>query len=375
MESTPDERSATDTELTSLLARHDKDASGDNANATLDAVNAQLHARLADVSMAGYPDDVRRFEQDEQRDLGKLAQLSTDDAAAYRDGININAGNVGSTPNAWLRGLYEHDEDGLRAEIDTVHLEAETDPRERAQAVFNAPFDHEKLLAPQEQRSLAALGELRQQFRAASTVADRDKIFSDACALKQSLQNRISDVIIDAIHAQKKAEAANENDVMQAFEGARSLSGPGATSGARLAYFASRIAADAAHARAFTELRNVTPERLAQLDKDDPERYRQLAALAPERLAQLTQWENELAAQDSDAARRLPEVTLDPPKNLSDVRFYTPAPGPDYGENLRNLYGDALRSIVAAEKRISISHERPSSPVRQNYIKLHQPES
>ncbi|CAB3753723.1 hypothetical protein [Paraburkholderia humisilvae] len=323
--------------------------------------------------MAGYPDDVRRFEQDKQRDLGMLAQLPSDDAAAYRDGINVNADNVGSTSNAWLRGLYEHDEEALHDEINSAHLEAETDPRAQVQAVFNAPFGSEKLLAADEQQNLAELRALRSQFGAARTIAERDKIFSNACRIKQTLQDRITGLALDEIATQKKAEAANENDVMQAFEDAKGLTGPGATTGARLAYFANRICADPGHARAFTEFRSLTPERLQQLKVDDPQRYRQLTALAPERLAQLTQWENDLAAQDSEAAGRLPEVALDPPKNFSDVRFYTPAPGPDYDRNLRKLYADARDSIVAAEQRISISHERPSSPVRRNYIKQHQP--
>jgi hypothetical protein len=301
-----------------------------------------------------------------------LAQLPSDVAASYRDGININADNVGSTPNAWLRGLYEHDEKGPHDEIESEYLKADTDPGERVRAVFNAPFGSERLVAADEQQNLAALRELSTQFNTARTKADREKVFSTACQIKQLLQNRITDITLDEIDKQKQTDAANEKDVVQAFDEAQGLTGPGATTGARLAYLANRICADPGHARAFTELRGMTPERLQQLKTSDPERFVQLTALVPERLARLTQWENELAAQDGDAARQLPDVPLDPPKNLSDVRFTVPAPGPNYGENLRTLYAGVRDSIVAAEKRISISHERPSSPVRQNYIKQHQ---
>ncbi|MFC0573129.1 hypothetical protein [Paraburkholderia solisilvae] len=358
--------------MTSLLSRYDTDKDGLAISSGNDAVNAELSARLADVSMAGYPDDARRFEQDRQRDLGMLAQLPADTAAAYRNDIGVNADNVGSTPNTWLRGLYEHDAKLLRDQLENEYREAGADPLKRLQAVFNAPHGGDMLTAPDEQQTLANLRELRKAFGNARTTTDREKVFSRASQIRQSLQERITDITLGKIAEQKRTEAANEKDVMQAFEEAATMTGPGATPGARLAYLADRIGADGGHARAFTELRGVTPERLQQLKETDNERFEQLSALKPERLQQLTQWENDLAGQDRDAARRLPEVRLDPPRYLSDVRWYGPAPGPDYGEQLRALYTSARDSINAANKRIDIAHEPPSSPIRQRYLSKRQ---
>jgi hypothetical protein len=365
-------RSASAAELTSLLSRYDTDKDGLAISSGNDAVNAELGARLAEVSMAGYPDDARRFEQDKQRDLGMLAQLPADTAAAYRNDINVNADNVGSTPNTWLRGLYEHDAELLRDQLETEYREVGADPLKRLQSVFNAPHGADMLNAPDEQQNLANLRELRKAFSNAHTKTDREKVFSSASQIRQSLQERVTDLTLGKITEQKRAEAANEKNVMQAFEEAATMTGPGATPGARLAYLANRIGADSGHARAFTELRSVTPERLQQLKETDKERFDQLGALKPERLQQLTQWENDLAQQDRDAARRLPEVRLDPPRYLSDVRLYVPAPGPDYGEHLRALYTTARDSINAASERIHIAQERPSSPIRQSYIRSHQ---
>jgi hypothetical protein len=367
LQAPPDSRHATDAELTSLLARYDDR----NANTAGDTVNAELGARLEELATTGYPDDARRYEQDAQRDLGMLAQLPADVASAYRNQMTSTLDAFESTPNAWLRSKYSGQAQTLRDQITNEYWEARTDPNMRAQAVFNAPFGND-LPGDDAQPDIDRLRDLKRQFRQASTQADRESIFSEASKIKQSLQDRILDVILGRIEAEKRAGAVSEKEVMQAFERAQGLSGPGATTGARLAYFTRQVSADAAHARAFTELRGLTPERLQQLKQTDQDRFAQVTALKPERLQQLTQWENAFAAQDSEAARQLPDVPLDPPKHPSDVRFYPPAPDLDYGENLRLRYVDALNSIVAAEKRIDISHERPSSPIRQNYIRTHQ---
>jgi hypothetical protein len=361
-----DARHATDAELTSLLARYDDH----NANAARDTVNAEMSARLEDAATAGYPDDARRFEQDVQRDLGMLAQLPSDVASSYRDEMKATWDAFEATPDAWLRDKFAQDAKTLRAQIVDEYQEARTDPVQRAQAIFNAPFGSD-LLGDDARQDLDKLRDLAKQFRRAQTKEDRESIFATASEIKKSLQDRIFDAVISLIDAQRQAAASSEKDVMQALESAQGLSGSGATSGGRLEHFANRVFVDAAHARAFTELRSLTPERMQQLKETDPERFARLTALKPERLQQLTQWENDLAARDRDAARELPEVPLDPPKNLSDIRFNLPAPGPEYGENLRQRYLDARHSIVTAEKRISIAHERPSSPVRQSYIKTH----
>jgi hypothetical protein len=368
LQAPPESRHPTDAELNSLLARYDDK----NANAAGDTVNAELSARLEELATTGYPNDACRFEQDVQRDLGMLAQLPPDVASAYRDQMKSNWEAFESTSNAWLRDKTAYDAEKLRRQIAAEYEEARTDPTERAKAIFNAPFAGD-MLGDDAQQELDKLRNLGSQFRMAHTKADRETILSSASKVKQSLQEQISNELLDRVDAQKRARAASESDVMQALEGAQDLIGPGATPGARLAYFTRQVSGDAAHALAFTELRSLSPERLQQLKQSDPDRFAQLAALKPERLQQLTQWENTLAAQDSEAARQLPDVPLDPPKPPSDVRFYPPAPGLDYGEDLRLRYVDALNSIVAAEKRISMSHERPSSPVRQNYIRTHQP--
>jgi hypothetical protein len=368
LQAAPDSRHATDAELTSLLARYDDK----NANAAGDTVNAELSARLEEVATAGYPDDARTFERDVQRDLGMLAQLPANVASEYREQMKQTWDAFESTPDAWLRDKYATQAKTLRDQIDGEYQDARTDPRQRAQAIFNAPFGSD-VLGDSAQEDLDKLRDLSRQFREAHTKADRESIFSAASKIKQSLQDQISDTILGQIDVYKRAEAASDKEVMQAFELAQGLSGPGATPGARLAYFAKQVSGSEANARAFTELRSLTPERLQQMQQTDPDRYAQLTALKPERLQQLTQWENALAAQHDDAARALPEVPLDPPKHTSDVRFYLPAPGTRYGEELRLRYVDALNTIAAAEKRISVSHERPSSPVRQNYIKTHEP--
>jgi hypothetical protein len=368
LQAPPASRHATDAEFASLLARYDDK----NANAAGDAVNAELSARLEEVATAGYPDDARVFEQDVQRALGMLAQLPADVASAYREQMKSTWDMFESTPDAWLRDKYAQQAKTLRDQIDGEYQEARTDPDERAQAIFNAPFGND-LLGDDAQPALDKLSDLKREFHQAHTKADREAIFSAASKIKQSLQNQISDTMLSQIDAYRQAEAASETEVMQAFELAQGLSGRGATPGARLEYFVRQVCGNEAHARAFTELRGLTPERLQQLQQTDPDRFAQLTALKPERLQQLTQWENTLAAQDRDAARTLPEVPLEPPKYPSDVRFYLPAPGASYGEALRLRYADILKSIVAAEKRISVSHEQPSSPIRQNYIKTHQP--
>lgn len=368
LQARPDSRHATDAEFASLLARYDDK----NANAAGDTVNAELSARLEEVAMAGYPDDARSFEREVQRDLGMLAQLPADVASAYREQMKSTWDAFESTPDAWLRGKHATQAETLRDQIDGEYQEARTDPGERAQAIFNLPFGSD-VLGDGAQDDLDTLSDLKRQFRQAHTKADRETIFSAASKIKQSLQDRIADTILGQIDASRQAEAASEKNVMQAFEHAQGLSGPGATPGARLEYFVTQVCGNEAQARAFTELRSLTPERLQQLKQTDPDRFAQLTALKPERLHALTQWENALAAQDSDAARVLPEVPLAPPKYPSDVRFRLPAPGANYGEALRLRYVDTLTSIVAAEKRIRVSHERPSSPIRQNYIKTHQP--
>jgi len=368
LQAPPDARHATDAEFASLLKRYDDK----HANAAGDTLNADLSARLVEVLMAGYPDDAGKFEGEVERDLGMLAQLPSDVAAQYRNQMKSNWDAFESTSNAWLRDKYANDATTLRDQLADEYQEARTDPRQRAQAIFNAPFGS-GTLGDGAQDDLDRLNDLGRQFRLAHSKADREAIFSDASGLKQSLQNRVSDAILDQIDASSRAEAASEKEVMQAFELAQGMSGPGATPAGRLADFVGQVAANEARARAFTELRRLTPERLQQLKDIDPDRFAHLTALKPERLEQLTQWENALAGQDSEAARALPEVPLDPLKYPSDVRFYLPAPGSGYGEDLRQRYVDSLKTIVAADKRISMSHESRSSPIRQNYIRTHRP--
>ncbi|HEY4352543.1 MAG TPA: hypothetical protein VGN31_15035 [Paraburkholderia sp.] len=369
LQAPPDSRHASEAELTSLLARYDDK----HANAAGDTINAELSARLEDVAMAGYPDDARRFERDVQRDLGMLAQLPADLASTYRDQMKATWDAFESTPDAWLRQKAQHDAKTLHNQIAQEYEEARTDPRQRAQAIFNAPFGSD-LPGGGAQQDLDTLRDLGRQFRLASTKADREAIFASASKIRQSLQDTIFDSTPAQIDAQTRAEAGNEKDVMQELERAQSSSGPGATTGARLASFANRVFGDTAHTLAFTELVNLTPERLQSIKATDPERFAHLTALRPERLQeQLIRWENEFAEQDKAAARRLPEVPLEPPKNIWDVHLNLPAPGSQYADDLRQRYVDVLHSITAAENRISISHERPSSPIRQTYIKTHQP--
>ncbi|QYD70214.1 hypothetical protein KZJ38_07920 [Paraburkholderia edwinii] len=364
----PDSTHPTEAELTSLLARYDKK----DANATGDTDNAEWSAQLEQAAMAGYPDDARNFEQDVQRDLGMLAQLPADVATEYREKMKATWDAFESTPNIWQRDQYAHEAGTIRDQIRRDYQEARTDPSERAQAIFNVPFGSD-LLGDSAQEDLTELGALKRQFRHANTKVDRESILSAASQIKHSLQDQITSTLKSQIEVHKRAAEASRKEVMQALDEAQGLSGAGATPGNRLEYFTRLISRDEAHARAFTELRDLTAERVEQLQKSDPGRLAQLMAFKPERLQrQLLDWENALLAQDEEAARKLPEVTLDRLKFPSDVRLYVPAPGPNYGEDLRLRYVDVINSIVAAEKRISAAQEPPSSPIRKNYIKTHQ---
>jgi len=368
LQASPDSRHATEAELTSLLARYDKK----DANAAGDTDNAEQSAQLEQAAMAGYPDDARDFEQDVQRDLGMLAQLPADVATEYREKMKATWDAFESTSNAWLRDQHAHEARTLRDQIRREYQEARTDPSERAQAIFNVPFGSD-LLGDSAQEDLDQLSDLKRQFRHADTKADRESIFSAASQIKHSLQKQITDTIKSQIDVHQRAAETSKKEVMQALDQAQALSGPGATPGKRLEYFVRLISRDEAHARAFTELRDLTSEQVEKLQKSDPGRLAQLMAFKPERLRdQLLEWENALLAQDADAGRKLPEVPLDRPKFPSDVRRYVPAPGPNYAENLRLLYVDVINSIVAAEKRINAAQEPPSSPIRKNYIRTHQ---
>jgi hypothetical protein len=277
-----------------------------------------------------------------------------------------------STSNTWLRGQYAHEARTLRGQIVRDYQEARTDPSERAQAIFNVPFGSD-LLGDSAQDDLDQLSALKRQFRRADTKADRESAFSAASEIKRSLQDQITSTIKSQIEVHKRATEASRKEVMQALDLAQGMSGDGATPASRLEYFVRQISRDEAHARAFTELRDLTAERVEKLQKSDPERLAQLMAFKPERLRdQLLKWENALLAQDQEAAYKLPEVQLDRLKFPSDVRLYVPAPGPNYGENLRGLYVDVINSIVAARKRISAAQQPPSSPDRKNYIRTHQ---
>src|SRR5262249_35622029 len=116
-----DSSQASDAELASLLARYDKG----NANDTHDRDNAHLKAQFQNLAKTGYPDDVRAFEQDMQRDAGMLAQLPEDVASTYRDWMNSNWDAFESTANAWLRSKYDGEAKTLREQIAAEYREAQ----------------------------------------------------------------------------------------------------------------------------------------------------------------------------------------------------------------------------------------------------------
>ncbi|WP_460907471.1 hypothetical protein [Paraburkholderia jirisanensis] len=338
------ERYADEAELCSLLARYD--AGG--ANAKADALNAALGAQLEKSAMTGYPEDARGFEQNVQIDLGMCADLPLDARTDYEARLKELWTAFEAAPDAWHRSHFADAEralhNDLAGELDAIA----DDPAARLQAVFNTPFGSDMLDA-QGQQQLLSLAEARKQFRLARTEQQREALFSVASQIKQQLQADIASTTRGQIDEQTRLWADARTDVLNALQWATALTGPGATAGARLVEFGNRAFAGARHARAFTELRQIEPDRFRQF----------------------TQWENEFAAQDRDAARKLPEVELAPPRNFSDIRFTLPAPGPQYEDQLRALYVDALHGMQAADKRISVAAEPHSSPIRANYIKTH----
>lgn len=338
------ERYADEAELNSLLDRYD----ADGTHAKADARNAELGAQLEKAAMTGYPDDARAFEQHVQTDLGMCADLPLDARADYEATLKELWTGFEAATDAWHRSRFADSERALHNVIAGELDDVTANPEARLQAVFNAPFGSDMLDA-QGQQQLLALADARKEFRQARTPQQRDAAFSRASEIKQQLQTDIATATLAQIDEQAQIWTDARTDVLNALQSASALTGPGATAGARLADFGNHVFADAHHARAFTELR-----------MREPERFRQL-----------TQWENDLAEQDRNAARLLPEVSLAAPRNFSDIRFALPALGSQYEDTLRALYMDALHSIVAADKRISMASEPKSSPIRADYIKTH----
>jgi hypothetical protein len=339
-----DERYANEAELSSLLARYD----ADGANAKTDALNAALGAQLEKSAMTGYPEDARVFEQNVQIDLGMCADLPLDTRTDYEARLKELWTAFEAAPDAWHRSRFADAERALHNDLAGELDEIVDDPAARLQAVFNTPCGSDMLDA-QGQRQLRSLDEARKQFRQARTAQQREALFSVASQLKQQLQADIASATRAQIDEQTRLWADARTDVLNELQRASTLTGPGATAGARLVEFGNRAFADARHARAFTELRQLEPDRFRQF----------------------TQWENALAEQDREAARKLPEVELAAPRNFSDIRFTLPAPGPRYEDELRTLYVDALHGMQAADKRISIAAEPNSSPIKASYIRMH----
>ncbi|HEY3600050.1 MAG TPA: hypothetical protein VGL08_21345, partial [Paraburkholderia sp.] len=283
-----------------------------------------------------------------QTDLGLLAQLPPDRHDLHASALARLWTGFEATSDEWGRGAFAHEARNLHDTIVKEHDEALNDPAARAEALFNTPYGSD-FPSADGQQLLSALNGLHAEFNEASTSTQREAALKRGAATKQQLQQAISASIDKVTQSETQASNSARTDVLNALDYAAAITGPGATPAARLAALGNQVFGDAVHARAFTELRQNEPERFTQL----------------------MQWENELAEQDRDAAQSVPEVSLAPPKNYSDIRYNLPAPGPEYESDLRQRYVGALHSIVEAEKRIHIAHQSISSPIRQNYIRTH----
>jgi len=341
------------TEVKSLLDLYD----AHNANSSGNTNNAELAGDLEASAMVGYPADARAFERDVQIDYGMCTDLPPEKRKNYEAILKELWTAFEAKPDEFRRGRFADEEQALHEKLAQELEDLKNDPKARLKAVFNLPFGDD-LLDGVDKNQLAEVDEnlqkltnARAAFDKAKTPEERAQAVADASNAKQKLRGYIKDVASKSIEEQTRLWAEARADVLNALESASKLSGAGATAGGRLAYFGNRVFADARHARAFTDL---------CMQERHP-------------FHQLVQWENELAEQNREAARTLPEVPLDKPRTFFDIPLRLPAPNNEtqYETDLRALYVDALHSIVAADKRISIAAEPKSSPIRANYIKTH----